>query len=222
MTRRLNNQRIGGFTLVEVAVVIVVVVVLAGVLLPALSRPKMIECRVNCVSNLKQVGLAFRMFSNDHGDKFPWAVPTSEGGTLEMADTPAVFRHFLAISNELTSPRPLACVEDQRRARASAWHEITNNAAGLSYFVGLNADESRPQTILSGDRNLTTNGRPATGVISVTSNTVFGFTRELHLTHGNVALADGSAQQVTAVGLQKQNELQFQTTTNQSVRLAIP
>lgn len=222
MTRRLNNQRIGGFTLVEVAVVIVVVVVMAGVLLPALSRPKMIECRVNCVSNLKQVGLAFRMWSNDHGDRFPWAVSTSEGGTLEVADTPAVFRHFLAFSNELSSPRPLTCTEDKSRTRVSAWHEITNNTAVLSYFVGLNADESRPQTILSGDRNLTTNGRPAMGVISVTSNTGFGFTRELHRTHVNIALADGSAQQVTAADLQQQNSLQFQTISNQSVRLAIP
>jgi competence protein ComGC len=223
MTRRLNNQRIGGFTLVEVVTVIVVVVVLAGVLLPMLMRPRTTRCGpIGCASRLQQIGLAFRMWSQEHGDKFPWAVSTNEGGTLEFAHTSDVFRHYLSLSNELSSPKVLRCLADEKRTAATSWDQLTSNAPFLSYFAGLNADESRPQTILSGDRNLTTNGRPAAGVITVSSNASFGFTRELHRTHGNIGLADGSAQQVTAADLQKQNILQFQTITSQSVRLAIP
>jgi len=224
MKRRLSNRRTEGLTLTEVIYSLaVIVVVVAAVLYPQLRpRRKGCHCRPSCVSNLKQVGLAFRMFSQDHGDKFPWAVSTNEGGTLEYADSADVFRHFVAISNELPSPKPLTCNGDVRRTKASAWHQLTNNTDHLSYFVGLDADESRPQTIISGDRNLTTNGKPALGVVTISSGTVLGFTRELHRTHGNIALGDGSAQQVSNAELQKQTTAQLQSGPTQFFRLALP
>lgn len=208
----------------EVIVVIVAVAVLAALaasLLSAMAKASKPRGRSICVSNLMQVGLASRMWAQEHGDKFPWAVSTNEGGTLEFASTPDVFRHFLALTNELSSPKVLRCDKDSMRVKALAWDQLTNNAH-LSYFAGLDADESRPQTILSGDRNLTTNRQPASGVIAITTNTVLGFTRAMHATHGNIGLSDGSAQQVAGASLQRQTVAQVQGGTVQPLRLAIP
>ena len=218
-----KDQRKEGMTTIEVLAVVFVLVIAAGFLLPAVTRPRGCRAqRINCISNLKQIGLAMRMWSNDHGEKFPWSVSTNEGGTLEFANTTAVFRHYLALSNELVSPKVLVCRSDYRRTRASSWDQFTNNKTHLSYFIGLAADETRPQMILSGDRNLTFNGRLTWGLVSVPSNAVFGVAPLLHTNYVNVGLADGSANQVPAAELKQLNGAQFASITNQSVLFVIP
>jgi hypothetical protein len=96
------------------------------------------------------------------------------------------------------------------------------NNGCLSYFAGFDADESRPRMLLTGDRNLITNGRLAAAVANIRPNTKFSIAPILHAHYVNVGLADGSAQQVNPSGLQLLNDSQFGTITNQSVRLAIP
>jgi len=218
-----RNNSAKGLTLVEVLISIVVVALLAVLAIAIFAKARPRAARINCVSNLKQIGLAFRMWSNDNGEKFPWNVSTTNGGTLEFAGRPEVFRHYLAASNELTSPKVLTCDKDKKRTKASTWEQLTNDAQHISYFVGLDASEYRPQTILSGDRNVTTNGKPAMGLVNVTSNTVLGFTREMHQTMGNIGLGDGSAHQVTSSGLSKQIQSALLSLTNVTeMRLAVP
>jgi hypothetical protein len=173
---------------------------------------------------LKQIGLAFRMWSNDHGETFPMnsSVSSPNGGTLEFALTGEVWRHFLIISNEINNPRVLACRQDDKRTRTTNWQEFTNNSH-LSYFVGLDADETRPQTILSGDRNLTnTTIKPIKGVLGVNATDRVEWTTDIHNLNGNIGLGDGSAQQVTPANLNKQIQAVFQSTTQAVHRLALP
>ncbi len=186
--------------------VITIIAILASLLLPALARVQKRSKQVQCVNQLRQVGIAFHSFAHDHGDKFPMAISTNAGGTLELVraagalggDFYFAYRHFQALSNELDTPKVLACPAD-RRLPASNFLALAN--AHVSYFVGPLADMARPDSILAGDRNLT-NAAPASGpVIRLGTNDPVAWTAELHEFSGNILFADGRVEQLTSGGL---------------------
>ena len=209
-----------GFTALEIIVVLAVLVLLVALLLPSLTRPRNRHNRIGCVSNLKQVALAARMWANDNGDKFPWQVSTSTIGTMELIFGPNVAPHFLAMSNELNTPKILACGHDVKRSKAVFFSEFDD--MHLSYFVGLDADETKPQSILSGDRNITGGMQVINTVFQFTSNGVVGFTKELHNEQGNIALGDGSVEQVSPAALRNRINATFLSSDHPTYRLAIP
>src|SRR5438067_1293605 len=164
-----RKNKIGAFTLIELLVVIAIIAILAGMLLPALAKAKAKAQRIKCTSSLKNVGLAFRIFSTDNGDRFPMQVSTNDGGSAEYAVSTGttypndIWRNFAAVSNELSTPKIITCPSDGKVTEANSWQQtgvvaknVTpfNNNKYLSYFICFDAQETAPQAFLAGDRNM--------------------------------------------------------------------
>lgn len=192
-----NPERSGlAFTRTELCFALIGLFVVGILILPLFARCSCKAVRINCVNNLKQVALAFRIWSGDNGDLYPMAILTNQHGGPLYANTDSMIRYFQVMSNELSTPKVLICPAEIER------YPATNFGTGFanqhaSYFIGLEADENRPNMFLSGDRTLDNGNLMNNGTMLLSSNqNLFWQPKKIHRGNGDVAMTDGSVSQL--------------------------
>ena len=223
-----------GFTLIELLLVVALIAVLAALLLPALARAKEQARRIHCISNLKQVTLALKNFAQDHDGNFPWHTLPSDGGTYGPSAV-AAWRNLSAASNDLVTPRVLACPSDAATVKkmATTWEEfgtVGYQSNALSFFVGLDSFEQLPMVILTGDGNISGGVSDSCGSVSEppgirareyrSGNPSVRWTNALHGITGNLALTDGSVHRANREQLQETVNVSFRVVSAGTVRSA--
>lgn len=191
--------------MIELLVVMVVVGLLTLVIMESQSsrsNTRRRALRIQCMMNLRQTGLAFRIWEGDHGNEYPMAVSETNGGTMEFVTGGNEFRHFQAMSNELSTPRILVCPADPEiQTPATNFTAFSNS--NISYFLGIIPNDTNAMMILSGDRNITNGTSIKNGILTLTTNKPAGWTSEFHNRVGNVGMADGSVQWETMTTLRQ-------------------
>jgi prepilin-type N-terminal cleavage/methylation domain-containing protein len=191
-----NRPSMQGFTLIELLVVIAIISILAALLLPALSGAKQRGKGAECINNQRQMAVAYRLWANDNDDgHFPWNVDVSQGGTRGTTDWTD---HCRVVSNELANPKLLACPTDAEKTPVQNWESLDGDK-NVSYFLGLSATESRPLSILAGDRGVSGGmNSPSSGDGRLVWEHTFidsldvAFDNSMHKNRGYIVLADGS------------------------------
>jgi prepilin-type N-terminal cleavage/methylation domain-containing protein/prepilin-type processing-associated H-X9-DG protein len=210
-------KRTAAFTLIELLVVMAIISILASMLMPALSQGTARAKRIQCLNDLKQMGLAFHGFAHDHEGKFPMQVSTNDGGSAELVraayrangESYFAYRHFQALVNDLASPKIFACPTDTRLP-ADNYPALTND--NISYFVAARGDYGKPNDILVGDRNVTNNTPQAGTVLRLDANNCVRWTEELHRFKGNILFADAHVEQFNHANLLVSSEGQLAAT----------
>lgn len=181
---------------------------LLTLLLPVLEKGRQRGVMARCWGTLRQVGVGYNLFAQDHNDHFPMEISVGAGGTKEFNRPPAVadaefgdaFRHFQVLSNELATPRILVCRADKREP-AVTFAALQNS--NVSYFVATEAAFARPLSLLAGDRNLMVSGTMSDQVGLIQAGNEVFWTSELHGYRGNLLYADASVRGVNNPGLRE-------------------
>jgi prepilin-type N-terminal cleavage/methylation domain-containing protein/prepilin-type processing-associated H-X9-DG protein len=123
--RRAAEKQNTAFTLIELLVVIAIMALLAALLLPGLSRAKESGRATACLSNLRQVGLALQLYSQDNRNRLPWMRDQSLNFTNELPGPETV------LSNYLGNVLVLKCPSDRQRLFEStgssySWNSLLN------------------------------------------------------------------------------------------------
>ncbi len=199
-----------GFTLIELLVVIAIIAILAGMLLPALSKAKESGRRIACINNLRQLGMSVIMYVDDNQGKFPVRQLPGAWPT-QLRDGYKNLRVLLCPSD---GPNPMTGVNDPvnwpadsapRSFFINGWNDYFQKQLGanfdMSKIVGMSMPESAvpypSDTILFGEKE-TISAHYYMDFLEVPANDLFELEQARHMGPksaggSDYAFADGHA-----------------------------
>lgn len=151
-TRTVDATARGGFTLIEVLVVIAVIALLAAILMPVLARARESARKTTCQSNLRQIGNAFSLYLQDYDQLYPhlndaslfmgrkWRWPLQSYLTFTG-------RRTGALTSEAFTPAVLVCPSDA----AATQYDSTSYAYAASFYLAARTTPTDKQFWAAGE-----------------------------------------------------------------------
>jgi len=124
-----SRRKESAFTLVELLVVLAIIAVLAGLLLPVFSKAKEAGRATACLSNLRQVGIALQLYTQDNNNRLP--IMRDKSFDTNAPPTNALPSVEVVLSNHLGSVKVLRCPSDRHRiyeqtGSSYSWNSLLN------------------------------------------------------------------------------------------------
>jgi type II secretory pathway pseudopilin PulG len=197
------------FTRLELLACLAGVALLVALALPALATSQSRSQVAQCLNNLRLIGRGVQMWGADHVNQPPWRTPISQGGSFIPTTKPGnAWFEYSYLSNELVTPRILACPADDGLAVASTWNQYVSapfRNFATSYTLSMHTLTEFSVSPLSTDRNIRFSAGVGLCSFASVANVVtidpldssVAWTNGVHGVQGNLVLVDGTALTIT-------------------------